>query len=146
MQNQGYASYQILHTIERRYDESLVVCFNQRELVQGKCSWNPFFIMSQPNSCFKAAWGMRTKKANTMMIQSFEAGVLFLPKFIVSNKLLWPYEVLTIRLNCSPASIILMSGGNLFFLMICLSSNTRKKISLGSSTSYVDFKVFALSL
>ncbi len=31
---------------------------------------------------------MRTNKGATLMIQSFEAGVLFLPKFIVSSRII----------------------------------------------------------
>ena len=44
-----------------------------------RASW---FALTSANLS-KAAWGMRTKQ-QAMMIQSYEAGVLFLPKFIVS--------------------------------------------------------------
>ncbi|XP_057366937.1 probable tyrosyl-DNA phosphodiesterase [Daphnia carinata] len=40
-----------------------------------------FFLLTSGNLS-KAAWGMRTNKGATIMIQSFEAGVLFLPKFV----------------------------------------------------------------
>ena len=44
-----------------------------------RASW---FVLTSANLS-KAAWGMRTKN-QSMMIQSYEAGVLFLPKFMVS--------------------------------------------------------------
>lgn len=60
-----------------------------------RASW---FALTSANLS-KAAWGMRTKQ-QAMMIQSYEAGVLFLPKFInggatfrVGQELQLPYDV-----------------------------------------------------
>ena len=47
-----------------------------------RMSW---FILTSANLS-KAAWGMKTK-SNNLIIQSYEAGVLFLPKFMVEFKL-----------------------------------------------------------
>ncbi|KAI9557608.1 hypothetical protein GHT06_017436 [Daphnia sinensis] len=58
-----------------------------------------FFLLTSANVS-KAAWGMRTNKGATLMIQSFEAGVLFLPKFIyggssfeLGRQLILPYDL-----------------------------------------------------
>ncbi|KZS04356.1 putative Tyrosyl-DNA phosphodiesterase [Daphnia magna] len=58
-----------------------------------------FFLLTSANVS-KAAWGMRSNKCATLMIQSFEAGVLFLPKFIfggrsfeLGRQIILPYDL-----------------------------------------------------
>ena len=43
-----------------------------------------YFIITSSNLS-KAAWGQLQKQGTQLFIRSYEAGVLFLPKFIVSN-------------------------------------------------------------
>lgn len=46
-----------------------------------RASW---FVLTSANLS-KAAWGLKTK-SNSLMIQSFEVGVLFLPKYVLNGK------------------------------------------------------------
>ena len=61
------------------------------------CKW---FALTSANVS-KAAWGMRTKQ-QSLMIQSYEAGVLFLPKFVVSSSLFDFFFIfsLSLEFNC----------------------------------------------
>lgn len=43
-----------------------------------------FFLLTSANLS-KAAWGALQKQNSQLFIRSYEAGVLFLPKFVVSS-------------------------------------------------------------